>query len=223
MALQLKLSRVGINKDGTEMYLSDVTGPYAATTNKGGWGVPNQLRAEKALLLQGFQRGSTVDGDAVFADYDPETVANFTMSPTVDGYYEIYMIAVDKIVPIVEGAYGWTAATGLVQLVGGIPVAKTVNDVYNDILFLDKVSFKTVLLANSTIYKNHKLLELYTEGKANNSDKGHVRKLEELKSNFEYVKVLLESARLFWCSNLYTESQLAVESLNELVVDDVRV
>lgn len=223
MALKLQLSRSGINPTGTEMYLSDVTGDYAAGTNEGGWGIPNPLRSEKALLLQGFQRGSTVDGDAVFADYDPETVANFTMLPTVDGYYEIYMIAVDKIVPIVEGAYGWTTATGLVQLVDGLVVAKTVADVYNDILFLDKVSFKTVLLANSTIYKNHKLLELYNESKANNSDKGHVRKLEELKSNFEYVKVLLESARLFWCSNLYTESQVAVESLNELVIDDVRV
>ena len=108
MALQLKLSRVGINKDGTEMYLSDVTGNYVVTDNEGGWGVPNPLRSEKALFVQGIQHTSTTDDSTVFADYDPETVVNFTLKPTVDGYYEIIMVAVDKAVPVVEGDYGWT-------------------------------------------------------------------------------------------------------------------
>lgn len=223
MALKLQLSRSGINPTGTEMYLSDITGDYAVTTNEGGWGVPNALRAEKALLVQGTLHTSTADSLATFADYDPETVANFTLLPEVDGYYEVYMIALDKVVPVTEGAYGWTLASGIVKLVDGVLVSKTIGDVYADVLFLDKVSFKTVLLANSAILKNHKLLEYIQELKANNSDKGHVRKLEELHSNFDYIRSLLEGARLFWCSNLYTESQVLIESINELVVDDVRV
>ena len=220
MALQLKLSRVGTNQDGTEMYLSDVTGTYSNIDNSGGWGVPNPLRSEKALLVQSLQHASDVDGEAVFADYDPETVANFTLKPTVDGYYEVFMIAVDKVLPLVDGEYGWTLESGLVQLVSGIVTAKTVVDVYNDILFLDKVSFKTVLLARCSILRNTKLLEYVQELKSNNADKGHVRKLEELHNNYDYIKTLLEGAKLFWCSDLYTESQSLVESLNELVLDE---
>lgn len=220
MALQLKLSRVGINKDGTEMYLSDVTGNYVVTDNEGGWGVPNPLRSEKALFVQGIQHTSTTDDSTVFADYDPETVVNFTLKPTVDGYYEIIMVAVDKAVPVVEGDYGWTLETGIVQLVDTILVSKTPLDLYNDVLFLDKVSFKTVLLARCSILRNTKLLEYIQELKSNNADKGHVRKLEELHNNFDYIRSLLEGAKLLWCSDLYTESQSLVESLNELVLDE---
>ena len=220
MALKLQLSRVGINEVGTEMYISDVTGNYVVTDNEGGWGVPNPLRAEKALLVQSIQHGSQVDSDCAFADYDPESVVNFTMLPVVDGYYEVLMIAVDKIEPITEGSYGWTAGSGLVQLVSGALISKTVLQVYQDVLFLDKVSFKTVLLARSAILRNTKELEYVEELEANKSDKGHVRKLEELHNNFDYIRALLEGARLHWCSGLYTRSQLLVESLNQLIADE---
>jgi hypothetical protein len=215
MALSLKLSRLGINSTGEEMYIQDVTGDYSAE-NTGGWGVPNALRSEKALLIQGIQRTSTTDDTATFVEYDPETVSTFVLDTTVDGYYDIILVAVDKVTPTVEGTYGWTSSGGLVQFSGGVLVSKVPEDLYKDILFLDAVSFKTVLLARSSILRNRKLLELVQAMKAGNNDRGHSREIVDLSKNFDYIRTLLESARLFWCSDLYTEAQIIVESLNEL-------
>ena len=220
MALQLKLSRIGINATGTEMYLADVTGDYSGT-NLGGWGVPNALRAEKALLIQGIQRTSTTDDTTVFAAYDPETVENFVLDATVDGYYDIILVAVDKVVPVVEGNYGWTLGEGLVQLVDSILVSKVPEDLYKDVLFLDAISYKTVLLARSSILRNRKLLELVQVMKSDNNDRGHSREIADLTDNFSYIRSLLEAAKLFWCSDLYTESQVVVESLTNVTANEL--
>ena len=220
MALQLKLSRVGINSVGTEMYLSDVTGEYASGTNEGGWGSPNASRTDKALLVQAIQRTSTGNDSVLFSEYDPLTVVNFLLPTPIDGYYDIIMVAVDKVVPIVEGAYGWTVGSGLVQLVGGVLVSKVPEDLYKDELFLDAISFKTVLLARMSIYRNRKNLEFVQKKKAASDDKGHVREITELANNLEYIKALLEGAKYHWCSGLYSESQLLVESFNEIVAND---
>ena len=147
MALKLALSRTGTNTTGTEMYLSDVTGIHSPE-NLGGWGIPNPLRSSKALIIQVIQHTTTVDNEVVVDAYDPETVENFLVRPNIDGYYEIIMVAVSKVIPNMEGSYGWTAGTGLVKFEGGVTIAKTPLELFNDPLFLDAVSYKTVLLAN---------------------------------------------------------------------------
>ena len=220
MALQLKLQELGINYNGTEMYLADSTGDHSST-NTGGWETPNPSRVTKALLVQCFLRKTETSNEIFFSPYDPETVVNFTLLCTEDGYHDVFMIAVDKVVPTIEGNYGWTVGSGLVKLVDGELVSKTVEDAYLDPTFFDAVNYKTVLLARTVIYKNDKLLQLIEKQKAAANDKGHNREISDMSKNFDYVRNLLEGARLHGCSQRYTEAQTIVETINTIQNDDV--
>lgn len=217
MSITLQLNRTGINSDGTEMYLADATGDYNTPDNEGGWGAPNPERASKALLVQAFN--NTSDGSVEFpvSDYDPETVENFTVQCSADGYIETFMVAVDKVEPTVEDAYGWTATGGLMKLEDGVLVPKTVKEAFEDPLFFDAVSYKTVLLARIAIYRNNLNLNLIQTRMQKSDDRGHSREIADLQEQFNFARGLLEGARYQWCMDNYTESQRIVESFNELI------
>ena len=220
MALKLKLSRTSINSIGTEMYLSDVTGTYNAETNSGGYGDINPARNTLALLVQSILHTSTEDVAIEVNEYDPETVEHFTLLTPTDGYIETIIVAVPKTAPTVEGSYGWTSVLGLVQLVGGVNVAKTPLDLYNDPLFLEATSFKTVLLARMAIYRNRANLDLIRIKQAANNDRSHNREIADKEREFSFVRGLLEGARYQWCMENYTESQRIVESFTNLTTQD---
>ena len=217
MALALKLSRTGINSTGTEMYISDVTGNYSED-NEGGWGFPNTTRETSALVFQVLYHSSTGDTNEEIVTYDPETVSNITVNTSKDGYYEILAAAIPKTVPTIEGSYGWDS--GIVQLTNGQLVTKTVQDLYKDPLFLETVSFKTMLLARLAIYRNRTNLDLVKLKQSKQDDRSHNREIADKDNHFSFVRGLLEGARYLWCIDSYTESQLLVESFNELIADN---
>ena len=214
MALTLKLSRTGINNTGTEMYISDVTGIYSED-NKGGWGTPNTERALVMLAVQAIYHASTGDEDVEIVPYDPETTEGVTINTSKDGYYDIIAVAVSKTAPTVEGAYGWSG--GVVQMVDGTLVAKTPEDLLKDPLFLEAVSFKTILLARLTIYRNRTNLNLVRLKQSKNDDRSHNREISDKEEHFSFVRGLLEGARYLWCLDSYVDAQLLVESFNELL------
>lgn len=215
--LQLQLNRTGINSNGTEMYLSDATGDYHVDDNPGGWGAPNPERASKAVLIQAFNNTSEGAVEFEVNEYDPETVDSFVIQCAADGYIETFMIAVDKVEPTVEGAYGWTATAGLVKLEEGVLVDKTVKEVYEDVLFQDSLSYKTVLLARIAIYRNDLNLKLVQKRMQKYDDRGHNREIADLQEQFNFVRSLLEGARYQWCLDSYTEAQRVVEAFNEII------
>lgn len=219
MGLKLKLSRTGINNLGTEMYISDVTGIYIDDTNEGGWGTPNAERASKALVAQAILRTSTKNVDVVIDDYNPESVEHFTLQTTEDGYVDFIMVAVDKALPTVEGNYGWTLPSGLVRLIDGVLVSVTPQDIYKNPVFLDAVSFKTILLARCAIYRNRQNLELVRIRKAANEDRSHNREIADKEKHFNFVRSLLEGARYEWCMENYTEAQTIVEAFTNLITE----
>jgi hypothetical protein len=217
MALKLKISRTGINNLGTEMYLSDVTGNYISESNEGGWGVPNPERGLKALIAQAILHTSQGDVDVAMVDYNPESVEHFTLLPTTDGYIEFIMVAVDKFLPTIIDKYGWTLQSGLVKLTESGIVSVKPTDLFKDPLFLDAVSFKTVLLARCAIYRNRQNLELIRVRKAANEDRSHNREIADKEKHFNTVRGLVEGARYQWCMENYTEAQTIVETFNNLI------
>jgi len=52
MGLQLKLSKVSLSADGTTLIVQDTTGNYNSTTNPGGYGTPNPVRATTLVQLR---------------------------------------------------------------------------------------------------------------------------------------------------------------------------
>ena len=217
MALKLKISRTGINNLGTEMYLSDVTGTYVNETNTGGWGTPNPDRGAKALLVQAILHTSQGDVDIPVADYNPESVEHFTVLPTTDGYIEFIIVAVDKILPTIIDSYGWTLQSGLVKLTESGMVSITPLDLFKDPLFLEAVSFKTILIARCAIYRNRQNLELIRVRKAANEDRSHNREIADKEKHFNMVRGLVEGARYQWCMENYTEAQTIIETFNNLI------
>ncbi len=214
MSLELKLSRTAINETGTEMYLSDVTGDYAAD-NEGGWGAPNEERATRALLFEAYYKKSSGDVTAEISEYDPETVEHISVSTEFDGYYEILVASVEKVAPTVEGSYGWTVLGGLQKFEDGVLRAATVRELYDDPLMLESTSFKTITLGQTAIKRNRALLEYIKVKKQHDADFGHNRDLEDARDSYQHLQVMLEGARLHWCMDNYTEAQSVVEPLNE--------
>lgn len=219
MALSLKLSRTGINKTGTEMYLSDVTGIYSED-NPGGYGTPNPSREQLALVFQAIYHPSTGDEFLEIIPYDPETVENITIQTNKDGYIEVVVAAVPKTVPTVEGEYGYQSGN-IVQLVGGSLVPKTPLELLADPLYTQVTSFKTVLLARIAIYRNRANLDLVKLKQAKADDRSHNRVIADKEAEFNFVRGLLEGARYQWCLDSYISAQLIVESFNELIQQDV--
>ena len=217
MALTLKLSRTGINSTGTEMYISDVTGNYSED-NEGGWGFPNTVRETSALVFQAIYHSSSGDSEEEIVTYDPETVSSITINTSKDGYYEVIAVALPKTAPVVEGGYGWNGS--IVQLVGGELVTKTPQELFKDPLFTEAVSFKTMLLARLAIYRNRTNLDLVKLKQSKQDDRSHNREIADKDVHFSFVRGLLEGARYLWCIDSYVESQLLVESFNELLLEN---
>jgi hypothetical protein len=87
------------SQDGTIIYIPDKTGNYDGTSNTGGYGAPNTLRTDLALIILGKYKASTGDTVLTFDTYDPKTVTQFSVSGlTTDGYYQFKVYSVARYV-----------------------------------------------------------------------------------------------------------------------------
>lgn len=214
MSLILKVERVSINKESTEMYLMDNTGNYSET-NKGGWGSPNPVRSNKALMVEAYLNPMSGEpSQLTMSPYDPATASTFTVNMDKDGYMEIFSIAVDKVDPTVEGEYGWTPENGLTKRVGSDLKPITVREIYME-GSVEVFSYKTVCLGKTIIYRNQMNLDVIDLRRKRVNDLGHYPQLTDLIDNFNYVKSLLEGANYLWCLGNYTQAQEIVEVFEE--------
>jgi len=221
MALKIKLSRTAIDATGTEMYISDVTGDYSSE-NEGGWGSPNITREESNLFFQAFYITSKGKEPVIIEPYDigadEKTITLFTDK---DGYIEVLAAAVSKAVPNSEGGVGTSLNGDIVIFKDGELVPTTIEElITNEPLFLEVVSFKTVLLSRITIHRNRLNIDVIQLKQSKNNDRSHNMQLVNLEKRFNFVRGLLDGAIYLWCSNKFIKSQLLVESFNEILKED---
>ncbi len=91
MALQLALTKTSISSDCNTMVVTDSTGNYNITTNPGGYGAPNETRANLYLKLIVSLRKSTGRETIPVPSYNPNTATTWTITITEDGWYELYL------------------------------------------------------------------------------------------------------------------------------------
>ena len=218
MALKLKLSRTSIDATGTKMYISDVTGPYSED-NPGGWGTVNPMREQSNLFFEAKYITSKGEVPIEISPYNPETVENIELNTTSDGYIEVLAVAVPRTAPQSDGEIG-TQDGVIVKMVDGAIVQVTVQQLCDDVTFLNSVSFKTVLLARITIYRNRKNIDLIKLRQSKNDDRSHNRDIADLQEKFNFVRSLLDGAIYLWCSDKFIKAQLLIESFNEVIKDE---
>lgn len=207
--MELKLSRTGINKVGTEMYISDVTD----------WAEASVTRESVALFFKAIYITSKGEFDVEILPYDPLTVEHITLKTDKDGYIAIMAVAVPETVPVTPGAYGVSNGQ-IVQLVDDALESKTVTDLINNPLFLDAVTFRTILLARIAIYRNRKNLELIKLKISKFDDRAHNREIADIENQHNFARGLLEGVVYLWCSDNYVQAQEIVEAFNSLIEQD---
>lgn len=91
MALKLKIQKDSITSDCKTVAISDATGSYNVTTNPEGYGAPNEARSNLYLKLMVHLRKSTGREIISVAAYNENTVSNWSVTISEDGWYELYL------------------------------------------------------------------------------------------------------------------------------------
>lgn len=93
MALTLNIQRTAINADLDTVTWEDKTGSYDINNNAGGYGSPNETRANLGLIGFLFYKGSDGDVSETLTpdDTDPGVVASWTHAHGTDGWYQFYL------------------------------------------------------------------------------------------------------------------------------------
>lgn len=94
MALELSLSVSTEAADGTSITIADDTGTYDVSTNEGGYGSPNEERADLRLYMLPLKKAE--DGSATVLDVDNDTaesVDSWEITLTSDGWHSFGVVA----------------------------------------------------------------------------------------------------------------------------------
>lgn len=89
--LELQVEKTSISSDCETMVVTDVTGAYNVTTNPGGYGTPNEARANLYLKLIVSLRKSTGRETIDVPAYNENTASTWSITITEDGWYELYL------------------------------------------------------------------------------------------------------------------------------------
>lgn len=93
MALELKIEKGSISSDCKTLTIDDNTGNYDATDNPGGYGAPNEVRANLYHKLFVTLKKTTGDTDVTVAAYNENTASQWTVTITEDGRYELFLFS----------------------------------------------------------------------------------------------------------------------------------
>lgn len=93
MALVLKIEKSSISSDCLTIVYSDNTGSYNVTTNPSGYGAPNPARNTLYLKLFLTLKKTVGDEQITVPAYNENTVTQWSLTLSEDGYYEAYMFA----------------------------------------------------------------------------------------------------------------------------------
>ena len=215
MALKLNITSSGVNTTGTKLYLADSTGDYAVGTNEGGWGAPNPLRVQTALLFSAYLNKSTGQVVAPMDEYDPLTTSAVSVNTCEDGYYSVYAIGLKLKENSIDGEYcydTYSKVFGLLTL--GAIVPKTVKEIYDDVLFTQTSTVEVPVILRSGIFRNNLLADI-TDLLIKVDDRGHNIELREAQENYEQVRLLVEGAKYQWCLGNGHRFQTIIEYLTD--------
>jgi hypothetical protein len=90
MALAPTVS-AGTIADCSTLTITDTTGAYNVSTNPGGYGTPNAARADFGILMFVTNKMTTGDVPLTVTNGNAHSVSSWTVTFTVDGWYEYYM------------------------------------------------------------------------------------------------------------------------------------
>lgn len=94
MALELKISVTDEAIDGTSITIQDDTGAYASGSNEGGYGTPNEERADLRLYMLPLKKDDEGNATALTADNtSADTATQWTITLTADGWHAFGLIA----------------------------------------------------------------------------------------------------------------------------------
>lgn len=93
MALTLVVQKKSISSDCGTLTIEDATGSYDVTDNPGGYGAPNETRANLYLKLIVTLKKTTGDETITVDAYDENTVTEWAITITEDGRYESFLFA----------------------------------------------------------------------------------------------------------------------------------
>lgn len=210
--MTLTLSRTGINRVGTEMYISDVTN----------WAASGVARGSVALFFAASYVTSKGEIDIDILPYDYETVDNVVLLTSKDGYIQVFAVAVPKTEPSTIGEYGVKYGQIVYLSEDGFQI-KSPKDLIMDPLFVNAVTFKTLLLARITIYRNRKNLSLISLKMARHDDRAHNREIADMEAQHNMARGLLEGATYLWCMDNYVQAQELVEAFTSIIEEDATV
>jgi len=218
MALAIKQADAKVDQPGENIIIDDNTGNYDASTNLTGWGAPNLVRADTALLLLITYKGTKDDTIIAPLTFDPHAVTSFTVPASQgDGRYQSYMFAVpNKTGSEQEGDYAYdTTEKEVQQLTSGVWNSKTLTEligIASVIQNLQEIPF-TSNGSKSLNKVSQSLLELELKGKTDCTEFRHLERDETILLRH------LRSARTKFCSSNFMEFQRIIESNNELIAN----
>lgn len=208
----LSLSRTGINRIGTEMYISDTTD----------WGTSTTPRGSVSLFFDAIYITSKGEFKIDILPYNPEAVDNIVLQTPQDGYIKIFMIAVPTSEPTVNDELG-TKDGQIVKFNNGTLEVVTIQELVANPLFLNVTEFKTLLLARIIIYRNRKNLKLVMLKMTRHDERDYNREISDIQTQHDLARGLLEGAMYLWCMDNFVQAQEIVEAFNSIIQEDATV
>ncbi len=229
MSLTLKISKTSISTDGTTLVVTDTTGNYDAVLNPGGYGAPNETRANLYLKLFVSLRKSTGREYLTVPAYNENTASTWTITDSNDGWHELYLfgcLAWGSGITYTTGYITYSVATDTfyksIQS-GNINHAVTDTAWWTPTTDIDDFS-AAIILAQPDIYASTtNYIELIA------SKKGEGQMLLAAQCDccdectlqlYEKVRMKIEGAGWNEALGAYTEAQIIVEQIQAILIDN---
>jgi hypothetical protein len=199
MALALKIrSPLQKNVEGTKWYITDNTGNYEVTDNPTGWGAPNFVRSEYALLAIAHYRNEEDNEPVVFETYDPVTQTIFNLPVVRDGWIYGQLV----IIPVKTGA---EPDLTYVYNVADSRVEQRVDDVYIPVdeqilltidgLLSEEFNIPVTTFSNQKLRDTLKKIFQFRAGRITCSDD----EIENMRDVVRHITETRASAHYDWC------------------------
>lgn len=171
------ISKYQITSDVAKLFVTDITGQYATTTNETGWGPPNPEISKSAIavVVQRFLDGVASSFSPVgnYVVYDPTAVDTkqtlFEFNFLMDGHIKVTIfrlqVSLDGLTTVegtnlVDGDYFYWSNSSLIwQMVGTVPVAVDIVDLIGEATVVqstcEALVFPKLIVERNTLYTEY--------------------------------------------------------------------
>lgn len=223
MSLVLALTKGSLSSDGTTLTITDDTGSYDASENPGGYGSPNEARADLALFLKAYNKrydgeDEIQDTELSISTYDPEDVSEWTLTMNEDGWiqatvYGLKLYDIATSFQISELTYD--AATNQIRKIStktGVGPYTYTYEVVTEAALADDES----VILFETIYNTYAIPGLCTcHYKANKYYFTNGQQEEDF-NRYQEIDALLTSIKYDFGFGSYADGQKNVEQAEEI-------